>query len=174
MYVCLSAPLSISSLHLCPQQLLVLLLLVVDPLFIFTVHVDPVLMLVLYTVALVVVQCMMQCSGVLLVCVVLLAYCTIRSIRVVVLLSVYILVLILSTTSHLFSQQLLLTRSVTVSVGLTLSGYCQQYCMLMQARGQEDTQCTVLDAACYAVLCCTTLSYALYYLLFMLCIYLTT
>ena len=116
---------------------------------------------------------MMQCSGVLLVCVVLLAYCTIRSIRVVVLLSVYILVLILSTTSHVFSQQLLLTRSVTVSVGLTLSGYCQQYCMLMQARGQKDTQCTVLDYACYAVLCCTTLSYALYYLLFMLSMYLT-
>ena len=77
MYVCLSAPLSISSLHLCPQQLLVLLLLVVDLLFIFTVHVDPVLMLVLYTVALVVVQCSDVVSGVLLVLIVLLDYCTI-------------------------------------------------------------------------------------------------
>ena len=56
MYVCTrSALLSITlSLYL-SQQLLVLLLLVVDLLFIFTVHVDPVLMLVLYTVALTVV-----------------------------------------------------------------------------------------------------------------------
>ena len=157
---------SLSSYQYCYSQQQILL-------FMFTLHVDPVLMLVLYTVALTVV--VQWCSVV--VCSQYAQYSqptvlqehTCSSVT----LSVYILVLILSTTSHLFSQQLLLTRSVTVSVGLTLSSYCQQYCMLMQARGQKDTQCTVLDYACYAVLCCTTLSYALYYLLFMLSMYLT-
>ena len=156
---------SLSSYQYCYSQQQILL-------FMFTLHVDPVLMLVLYTVALTVVVLVVQCSGVLLVCIVLLAYCTIGA-YVQQCYSLYTSQYSSSITSHpLFQQLLCLVVLVSVLV-LVSSSQCQQYCMLMQARGQKDTQCTVLDYACYAVLCCTTLSYALYYLLFMLSMYLT-
>ena len=156
---------SLSSYQYCYSQQQILL-------FMFTLHVDPVLMLVLYTVALTVV--VQWCSVVVYSQYAQYSQPTVLQEHTCSSVTLYTSQYSSSITSHLLLQQLLCLVVLVSVLVLVSSSQCQQYCMLMQARGQKDTQCTVLDYACYAVLCCTTLSYALYYLLFMLCIYLTT